>query len=63
MNVDLKLAYEVAKGLLMEKENKILELTIINNQTLNEVEMLKKEIKLLENEIGELNQQLRNQGK
>jgi hypothetical protein len=44
MNIDSKLAYEVAKSLLLEKENKILELTIMYNQALKELEELKQQL-------------------
>ena len=44
MNVDMQLAYEVAKSLLLEKENKILELTIMYNQALKEIEELKQQL-------------------
>ena len=44
MNIDSKLAYEVAKSLLLEKESKILELTIMYNQALKEIEELKQQL-------------------
>jgi hypothetical protein len=44
MNVDSNLAYEVTKSLLLEKENKILELTIMYNQALKEIEVLKQQL-------------------
>ena len=44
MNVDSGLAYEVAKNLVLEKENKILELTIMYNQALKEIEELKQQL-------------------
>ena len=44
MNVDLSLAYEIAKNLVLEKENKILELTIMYNQALKEIEELKQQL-------------------
>ena len=44
MNVDLSLAYEIAKNLVLEKENKILELTIMYNQALKELEELKQQL-------------------
>ena len=44
MNVDSNLAYEIAKNLLLEKENKLLELTIAYNQALREIEMLKQQL-------------------
>ena len=44
MNVDSGLAYEIAKNLVLEKENKILELTIMNNQALKEIERLKQQL-------------------
>ena len=44
MNVNSNLAYEVAKSLLLEKENKILELTIMYNQPLKEIEELKQQL-------------------
>lgn len=44
MNIDSKLAYEVTKSLLLEKENKILELTIMYNQALKEIEELKQQL-------------------
>lgn len=44
MNVDLSLAYEIAKNLVLEKENKILELTIMYNQALKEIEELKQKL-------------------
>ena len=44
MNVDLSLAYEIAKNLVLEKENKILELTIMYNQALKEIEELKQHL-------------------
>ena len=44
MNMDSKLAYEVTKSLLLEKENKILELTIMYNQALKEIEELKQQL-------------------
>lgn len=44
MNVDSGLAYEVAKNLVLEKENKILELTIMYNQALKEIERLKQQL-------------------
>ena len=44
MNIDSKLAYEVTKSLLLEKESKILELTIMYNQALREIEELKQQL-------------------
>lgn len=44
MNVDSGLAYEIAKNLVLEKENKILELTIMYNQALKELEELKQQL-------------------
>ena len=44
MNVDSGLAYEIAKNLVLEKENKILELTIMYNQALKEIEELKQQL-------------------
>ena len=44
MNVDLSLAYEIAKNLVLEKENKILELTIMYNQALKDIEELKQQL-------------------
>lgn len=44
MNVDSSLAYEIAKNLLLEKENKLLELTIAYNQALREIEELRKQL-------------------
>ena len=34
MNIDSNFAYEIARNILLEKENKILELTIMYNQEL-----------------------------
>lgn len=50
MNVDSNLAYEVAKNLVLEKENKILELTIMYNQTLKEIERLKQLLEKVDNQ-------------
>ena len=44
MEINSNLAYEVAKNLLLEKENKILELTILYNQALNDLEELKQQL-------------------
>jgi hypothetical protein len=44
MNVDSNLAYEIAKKILLEKESKILELTIMYNQALKEIEVLKQQL-------------------
>ena len=50
MNVDSSLAYEVAKNLVLEKENKILELTIMYNQALKEIEQLKQLLEKVDNQ-------------
>ena len=50
MNVDSSLAYEVAKNLVLEKENKILELTIMYNQALKEIERLKQLLEKVDNQ-------------
>lgn len=50
MNVDSSLAYEIAKNLVLEKENKILELTIMYNQALKEIERLKQLLEKVDNQ-------------
>lgn len=50
MNVDSGLAYEIAKNLVLEKENKILELTIMYNQALKEIERLKQLLEKVDNQ-------------
>ena len=50
MNVDSSLAYEIAKNLVLEKENKILELTIMYNQALKEIEQLKQLLEKVDNQ-------------
>ena len=50
MNIDSNFAYEITRNILLEKENKILELTIMYNQALKEIEELKQ---LLNNNQGE----------
>lgn len=44
MNIDSNFAYEITRNILLEKENKILELTIMYNQALKEIEELKQQL-------------------
>ena len=44
MNIDSNFAYEITRNILLEKENKILELTIMYNQALKEIEQLKQQL-------------------
>ena len=53
MNVDSNLAYEITRNILLEKESKILELTIMYNQALKEIEQLKQLLNKMEGNQGE----------
>ena len=50
MNIDSNFAYEITRNILLEKENKILELTIMYNQALKEIEELKQLLEKVDNQ-------------
>ena len=50
MNIDSNFAYEITRNILLEKENKILELTIMYNQALKEIERLKQLLEKVDNQ-------------